>query len=80
MYYVNYCNVDDFEELKKLKIEIKGKIVMCKYGMTFRGNKVFTIYGCAFDFCFKHDCVMNLLNKQKGQKCRELRRERSSAL
>jgi hypothetical protein len=38
--YSNFCLEDDFEELKQLNIHVKDKIVICKYGKIFRGNKV----------------------------------------
>ena len=38
---------DDFETLKKSGIDVKGKIVICRYGKIFRGNKVkFKSYLC----------------------------------
>ena len=40
VYYGNYCDIDDFEYLKSQGISVKGKIILCKYGLTFRGNKV----------------------------------------
>ena len=38
--YSNFCLEDDFLHLKGLKIDVKDKIVICKYGKIFRGNKV----------------------------------------
>ena len=37
--YANYGRKEDFETLKQLGIEIKGKIVLAKYGGNFRGFK-----------------------------------------
>ena len=37
--YANYGRKEDFETLKELGIEIKGKIVLAKYGGNFRGFK-----------------------------------------
>lgn len=38
--YVNYGTYDDFEELLKAGIHLKGKIAIVKYGRIFRGLKV----------------------------------------
>ena len=38
--YVNYGTYADFEELRKIGIELKGKIAVAKYGRIFRGLKV----------------------------------------
>jgi hypothetical protein len=40
LYYVNYCRDSDFDFLIKNGFDVKGKIVMCKFGKIFRGNKV----------------------------------------
>ena len=37
--YANYGRKEDFETLKKLGVEIKGKIVLARYGGNFRGFK-----------------------------------------
>ena len=37
--YVNYGRKEDFETLKKLGIDVKGKIVLARYGGNFRGYK-----------------------------------------
>jgi N-acetylated-alpha-linked acidic dipeptidase len=37
--YVNYGQPEDFEYLKKLGIEVKGKIVIARYGRSWRGLK-----------------------------------------
>ena len=40
--YANYGTPDDFEKLEKLNVDIRGKIVLVRYGQNFRGVKVFT--------------------------------------
>jgi N-acetylated-alpha-linked acidic dipeptidase len=37
--YVNYGVPEDYEELKKLGIDVKGKIVIARYGKSWRGTK-----------------------------------------
>jgi N-acetylated-alpha-linked acidic dipeptidase len=37
--YANYGLPDDYEALKKLKVDVKGKIVIARYGRSFRGVK-----------------------------------------
>src|SRR5580692_7552862 len=39
--YANYGTPDDFERLEKLKIDVRGKIVLVRYGQNFRGVKEF---------------------------------------
>src|SRR5579863_4522120 len=39
--YANYGTPEDFEKLTKLGIDVKGKIVVVRYGQNFRGVKVF---------------------------------------
>jgi N-acetylated-alpha-linked acidic dipeptidase len=39
--YANYGTPEDFERLEKLKIDVRGKIVLVRYGQNFRGVKVF---------------------------------------
>lgn len=39
--YGNYCRLEDFNKLDELKIDVKGKIVLCRYGGNFRGVKAF---------------------------------------
>jgi N-acetylated-alpha-linked acidic dipeptidase len=39
--YANYGTPADFEKLDKLKIDVRGKIVLVRYGQNFRGVKVF---------------------------------------
>ena len=38
--YVNYGQVDDFKQLKKLGVNVTGKIAIMRYGKIYRGNKV----------------------------------------
>jgi N-acetylated-alpha-linked acidic dipeptidase len=40
--YANYGTPEDFEKLEKLKIDVRGEIVIVRYGQNFRGVKVFT--------------------------------------
>ncbi len=37
--YVNYGVPEDYEQLKKLGVEVKGKIVIARYGQSWRGIK-----------------------------------------
>jgi N-acetylated-alpha-linked acidic dipeptidase len=37
--YANYGSPEDFDKLIKLKIDVKGKIVLVRYGQNFRGVK-----------------------------------------
>ncbi|MGH9604349.1 MAG: M28 family metallopeptidase [Terracidiphilus sp.] len=39
--YANYGRLEDFNELAARHIDLKGKIVICRYGANFRGVKVF---------------------------------------
>ncbi len=39
--YANYCRLEDFDELAARHIDVKGKIVLCRYGGNFRGVKVY---------------------------------------
>jgi N-acetylated-alpha-linked acidic dipeptidase len=39
--YANYGTLDDFEKLEKMKIDVRGKIVLVRYGQNFRGVKAF---------------------------------------
>jgi N-acetylated-alpha-linked acidic dipeptidase len=39
--YANYGTPDDFDRLEKMKIDVRGKIVLVRYGQNFRGVKVF---------------------------------------
>ncbi len=39
--YANYGTPEDFEKLAKLKVDVRGKIVLMRYGQNFRGVKVF---------------------------------------
>ena len=47
--YANYGTLDDFKQLAKLGINIKGKIVLVRYGQNFRGVKAYIAqqYGAA---------------------------------
>ena len=39
--YVNYGRVEDYKMLKNLtSLNVTGKIVFCRYGKIFRGDKV----------------------------------------
>ncbi len=37
--YVNYGSLEDYDELKRLGIDVRGKIVIARYGRTWRGVK-----------------------------------------
>jgi N-acetylated-alpha-linked acidic dipeptidase len=39
--YANYGTPEDFERLEKLNVSVRGKIVIVRYGLNFRGVKVF---------------------------------------
>ena len=39
--YANYGTPEDFEKLEKMKIDVRGKIVVVRYGQNFRGVKAF---------------------------------------
>src|ERR1700692_2870418 len=39
--YANYGTPEDFEKLEKMKIDVRGKIVLVRYGQNFRGVKEF---------------------------------------
>jgi len=47
--YANYGRPDDFKKLKELGVDVKGKIVIVRYGENFRGVKPFLAaqYGAA---------------------------------
>src|SRR6185312_13530890 len=38
--YANYGRPKDFKQLEEMKIDDRGKIVLCRYGQNFRGVKV----------------------------------------
>ena len=38
--YANYGRPKDFKQLEEMKIDVRGKIVLCRYGQNFRGVKV----------------------------------------
>jgi N-acetylated-alpha-linked acidic dipeptidase len=39
--YANYGTPEDFERLDRMKIDVRGKILLVRYGQNFRGVKVF---------------------------------------
>ena len=39
--YGNYCRLEDFNQLAAQRIDLHGKIVICRYGSNFRGVKVY---------------------------------------
>jgi N-acetylated-alpha-linked acidic dipeptidase len=39
--YANYGSPEDFQKLAQMKIDVRGKIVLARYGQNFRGVKVF---------------------------------------
>lgn len=39
--YANYGTPDDFKKLEQMKIDVRGRIVLVRYGQNFRGVKVF---------------------------------------
>jgi N-acetylated-alpha-linked acidic dipeptidase len=39
--YANYCRPEDYDKLASLGVDVKGKIVLCRYGGNFRGVKVY---------------------------------------
>jgi N-acetylated-alpha-linked acidic dipeptidase len=39
--YANYGTPEDFEKLQKLKVDVRGKILLVRYGQNFRGVKAF---------------------------------------
>jgi N-acetylated-alpha-linked acidic dipeptidase len=39
--YANYGTPDDFDKLAKMNIDVRGKMVLVRYGQNFRGVKVF---------------------------------------
>lgn len=39
--YGNYCRPQDYNQLARLGVSVKGKIVLCRYGGNFRGVKVY---------------------------------------
>ena len=38
--YVNYGTPEDFKKLEQLKVDVRGKVVIARYGQNFRGVKV----------------------------------------
>jgi N-acetylated-alpha-linked acidic dipeptidase len=41
MVYANYGTPDDFDKLKQMDVDVRGKIVIVRYGQNFRGVKAF---------------------------------------
>ena len=41
--YVNYGRAEDFEYLKTQNISCQGKLVIVRYGESFRGDKVMKV-------------------------------------
>ncbi len=39
--YANYGSPEDFKKLEQLKVDVRGKIVVVRYGQNFRGVKAF---------------------------------------
>ena len=39
--YANYGTPDDFDKLAKMNVDVRGQIVLVRYGQNFRGVKVF---------------------------------------
>jgi N-acetylated-alpha-linked acidic dipeptidase len=39
--YANYGTPDDFKKLEQMKVDVRGKLVLVRYGENFRGVKVF---------------------------------------
>ncbi len=39
--YGNYCRLDDFNKLSQEHVDVRGKVVLCRYGANFRGVKVY---------------------------------------
>jgi N-acetylated-alpha-linked acidic dipeptidase len=39
--YANYGSPEDFKKLEQMKIDVRGKIVLARYGQNFRGVKAF---------------------------------------
>jgi N-acetylated-alpha-linked acidic dipeptidase len=39
--YANYGSPEDFKKLEQLKVDVRGKIVLARYGQNFRGVKAF---------------------------------------
>jgi N-acetylated-alpha-linked acidic dipeptidase len=39
--YANYCRPEDYDKLASMGVDVKDKIVLCRYGGNFRGVKVY---------------------------------------
>src|SRR5579864_8864284 len=52
--YANYGSPEDFEKLAQMKVDVRGKIVLVRYGQNFRGVKTFIAQerGAAGDIIF----------------------------
>ena len=61
IYFANYCRDIDFNLLLKSGCNLKNKIILCKYGKIFRGNKVYFRY-FAFENVFKSNCFSSFTN------------------
>jgi len=65
--YANYGAPEDLDRLEKAKVDVRGKIVLVRYGKNFRGVKVFVaqehgasgvlLYSDPADDGFKHGDV-----------------------
>jgi N-acetylated-alpha-linked acidic dipeptidase len=62
--YANYGSLDDFQKLEQMKVDVRGKIALVRYGQNFRGVKTFVaqehgaagvlIYSDPFDDGWRH--------------------------
>ena len=50
--FVNYGLPDDYETLAKLGVDVKGKIVIAKYGRSWRGIKPKVAYEHGADWLY----------------------------
>lgn len=39
--YGNFCRIEDFQQLAALHVDVRGKVMLCRYGGNFRGVKVY---------------------------------------
>ena len=45
VYYVNFCRAEDFADVIQMPgVNLTGSIIICRYGLIFRGNKVCLVY------------------------------------
>ena len=56
--YVNHGQVQDFEQLKNLSVNVTGKIAIMRYGKIFRGNMV--MLGFFLRSAFTARCKMTI--------------------